>query len=338
MKFTYSPSISLTKSYLLSKYTEEQYMSYYLQHPVDKKIFRSPLRKDNNPTCGFYRNKHGELIFHDFATGQHLNFIGVVQELYHITYHQAIKQIAKDFHIVESNVTYHKYIKSVPKFEDKGPAKIGVKIKDFTESELKWWKSFGITYKTLKKFHVYSCENVFLNDNLFTTGSKLTFGYYGGKRNGYELWRIYYSQRREYRFLTNWPSKKIQGFDELPKYGDLLVITKSMKDVMAMYEFKITACAPNSETQFVCDSVLEQLKQRFKHIIVLYDNDRAGMANMAKLRRLHPELDYFCIPKGYAKDFTDTYKKFGKQKMTDYIKEVLKYFKNKWVEKSSHSC
>lgn len=332
MKFTYSPIIPLTKSYLLTKYSEEQYMSYYIQHPINNKIFKSPLRNDKNPTCGFYRNIRGELIFHDFATGQHLNFIGVVRELYHLNYNQALQQIASDFHIKESNVHNTKYVQYIPKFVDKGPANIRVKIKEFTESELKWWGSFGISAKTLKKFHVYSCQNVFLNGNLFTTNSKLTFGYYGGKRNGIELWRIYYSQRKEYRFLTNWPSKKIQGYDQLPKYGNLLVITKSMKDVMSLYEFGITACAPNSETQFVTDSVLEQLQQRFKHIIVFYDNDKSGKYNMAKLRHLYPTLDYFCIPKGYAKDFTDTYKKFGKQKITRFIIQVLKYFKQKWQE------
>lgn len=332
MKFTYNSKVPLTKSFLLEHYTEEQYMSYYLRHPIDKKLFCSPIRKDKRPTCSFYRNKRNELIFHDFGSGQHLNFIGIVEEMYHISYHQALLQIAKDFNLCKSNVVNVKHINSIPKFENKGPANIRVKIKDFTESELKWWKSFGISHKTLKKYHVYSCENVFLNDNLFTTNSKLTFGYYGGKVNNIELWRIYYSQRKEYRFLTNWPSKKIQGFDQLPKYGDILVITKSMKDVMSMYELGITACSPNSETQWISDSVLQQFKERFKHIIVMYDNDRAGLLNMAKLRHLHPELDYFCIPKEYAKDFTDTYKKYGKVKMIEFIKQVKSYFNYKWQE------
>lgn len=337
MKFTYESKIPLTKSFLLEHYSEEQYMSYYLRHPIDKKLFCSPIRKDKNPTCSFYRNKRNELIFHDFGSGQHLNFIGVVEEMYHISYHQALLQIAKDFNLVKSNVVNIRHIDTIPKFENKGPANIRVKVKEFSEAELKWWKSFGITYKTLKKYHVYSCENVFLNDNLFTTNSKLTFGYYGGKKNGVELWRIYYSQRKEYRFLTNWPSKKIQGFDQLPKYGNILIITKSMKDVMAMYELGLTACSPNSETQFVTDSVLQQLKERFKHIIVMYDNDRAGLLNMAKLRHLHPELDYFCIPKEYAKDFTDTYKKYGKVKMIEFIKQVKSYFEYKWLEKELFS-
>ena len=44
-----------------------------------------------------------------------------------------------------------------------------------------------------------------------------------------------------------------------------------MKDVMCLYSFGIPAIAPNSETQFVSEKVLEELKQRFKHIVLLYD-------------------------------------------------------------------
>lgn len=332
MKFSYNPPIKVTKQYILNKYSQEEIFAYYLHYIPDKKLHKSQIRIDNNPTVGFFKSNDDTIVYHDFATGQGFDCIGYVQEMYHITYHQALLQIAKDFNITKSNIVNTRHINYIPKFESKGPANIRVKIKDFTEPELKWWKGFGISYKTLKKFHVYSCENVFLNDNLFTTNSKLTFGYYGGKVNNIELWRIYYSQRKEYRFLTNWPSKKIQGFDQLPKYGDILVITKSMKDVMSMYELGITACAPNSETQFISDSVLNQLKERFKHIIVMFDNDKAGLLNMAKLRHLHSDLDYFCIPKKYAKDFTDTYKKYGKVKMIEFIKQVKDYFEYKWLE------
>ena len=60
MNFTFEPKI--TKGYLLSKYSEETYMEYYLGIKVKKGLFRSPLRQDNTPTCSFYRNKSGELI------------------------------------------------------------------------------------------------------------------------------------------------------------------------------------------------------------------------------------------------------------------------------------
>lgn len=327
MNFTLQPQI--TKSFLLSKYSEETYMSYYLGLPVKKGLFKNPLRRDNKVTCSFYRNKSNELIFHDFATGQHLNFISVVMTKFDVPYYSAINIIAKDFGFKQGNGQHKVIIKeSAKKFESKGPAKIQVEIKEFTKPELDWWKSYGITLEILKKYHVYSCKNIFLNDNLFTTDSKLTFGYYGGKLDGLELWRIYYSQRHEYRFLTNWPAKKIQGFEQLPKDGKLLIITKSMKDVMCLNSLGISAIAPNSENLFISDNVLEILKQRFKYIVVLYDNDLPGIHNMNKIRRQHPELVYTWIPRKYeAKDISDFYKKWKRYKTLEFIKESIKRLK-----------
>ena len=71
------------------------------------------------------------------------------------------------------------------------------------------------------------------------------------------------------RFLTKWKSNQIQGARRLPKYGgDLLIIQKSMKDVMCMYELGIIAIAPNSENLFLNDNQLEKVKNKFKRIIV----------------------------------------------------------------------
>lgn len=305
MRFDFNFKPRLTRDYLLTLNSEEYYMTHYLGIPVKKGLFKNPLRNDHKVTCSFYRNKAGNLIFHDFATNQHLDFINVVMEKYHVNYYQALKIIASD-NAPKVNIPIVTFSKS--------ETKIQVQIKDFTKNELDWWKSFGISESTLKKYRVYSCKAVFLNDKLFTIDTPLTFGYYGGKYHGIELWRIYYSQRKEYRFIGNWPTKKIQGFEQLPKKDDLLVITKSMKDVMCLYELGITAIAPNSETQWISKNVLEQLKARFKHIIVFYDNDRPGKYNMAKIRRQYPELKYFFIPNKYgAKDVSDFVKKYGKE-------------------------
>ena len=55
----------------------------------------------------------------------------------------------------------------------------------------------------------------------------------------------------------------------LPKTGDSVVITKSLKDVMCLYEYGISAIAPCSENMFLTDSQYEKLKNRFKHIGLL---------------------------------------------------------------------
>ena len=74
LDFEFTPDI--TKEFLHSKYSDETYFEYYLGFPVTKKLFTSVLRSDKKPTCSFYRNKNGDLIYKDFGTGDGFNFIG----------------------------------------------------------------------------------------------------------------------------------------------------------------------------------------------------------------------------------------------------------------------
>ena len=331
MDFSFQPKI--TKELILSRFSEEQLMEYYLHIPVKKGLFRSPLRRDKQPTCSFYRNKSGTLIFKDFATGQHLNIFDVVQYIFKCNYFESLRIIANDFGIVRDN-TLHKNPGKINlnpvKIKDKEISKIQIEIQEFTDNELKWWGKYGISKDILKRFNVYSCKHVFLNDQLFAKSQQHCpiFGYYGKKYQGLELWRCYFPKRTSFRFITNWPSKKIQGYDQLPKKGKLLVITKSMKDSMCLYSCGITACAPNSENLFISDKVLDDLKNRFENIVVLYDNDRPGLYNMAKIRKEHPELTYVFIPKRYgSKDISDFYKDHGRKETLNLIKTFILWLK-----------
>lgn len=331
MDFSFQPKI--TKELILSRFSEEQLMEYYLHIPVKKGLFRSPLRRDKQPTCSFYRNKSGTLIFKDFATGQHLNVFDVVQSIFRCDYFESLRIIANDFGIVRDNALHKnpgKINLNPIKIKDKEISKIQIEVQEFTDSELKWWGRYGISKDILKRFDVYSCKHVFLNDQLFAESQQHCpiFGYYGKKYHGLELWRCYFPKRTSFRFITNWPSKKIQGYDQLPKKGKLLVITKSMKDSMCLYSCGITACAPNSENLFIPDKVLEDLKNRFENIVVLYDNDRPGLYNMAKIRKEHPELTYVFIPKRYgSKDISDFYKDHGRKETLNLIKTFILWLK-----------
>lgn len=331
MDFSFKPKIS--KELILSRFSEEQLMEYYLHLPVKKGLFRSPLRKDRQPTCSFYRNDTGTLIFKDFATGQHLNVFGIVQEIFKCNYYDALRIIANDMGIVRDKTLHKnpgKINENPTKISDKEVSRIQVEIQDFTDLELKWWGKYGITPEILKKFNVYSCKHVFLNGELFAKSQQHCpiFGYYGKKYQGLELWRCYFPKRTSFRFITNWPSKKIQGYDQLPKTGKLLIITKSMKDTMCLYSCGITACAPNSENLFISDSMLDELKSRFDYIVVFYDNDRPGLHNMAKIRRIHPELIYVSIPKRYgSKDISDFYKDYGRKETLNLIKNFVLWLK-----------
>lgn len=321
----------ITKEFLLSKNSEETYMSTYLGIPVKRGLLVSPLRNDHRPTASFYRSrKSGDLIFHDFGTGFHGNFIAVVMELNHCTYPKALQIIAEDFHLVDK-VSSRPSIKvriTDTIIEEKSDTLIQIEDRPFTEKELQWWKDFGITEKTLKRYKVHSCNSVFLNGNYFCSPSSrsFAFGYYGGMKNGMQLWRIYFPQKKQFRFLSNWDKHIIQGAKQLPDTSDFLCITKSLKDVMLLHELGIPAIAPCSELLFLSDAQLERIKTRFKKIVCLYDNDLPGVTNLRKIRRAHPELDYFIIPRRYkAKDASDFCKLYGFEK-TKECAEKLKYY------------
>lgn len=324
--------IKLTTSYILSIISEEAIFAYYTGEPVDKKLRCSHLREDKHPTCGYYRGSTGRLRLKDFATGDNFNCFEYVKAKFSCSYNQALKIIATDFGLInDSGIAKNKHeLPTPPVFEKSGFTNIRVEIKAFSESELKWWGDFGISEKILKKYKVFSCKNVFLNNNIISTSSDHCpiYGYYGGKKEKIELWKIYFPKRKRYRFLTNYSAKFIQGYKQLPNEGKVLVITKSLKDVMCLYSLGIPAIAPNSETLEVKENLLETLQSRFKYIAYFYDSDLPGIHNMRKIKKKFPDLFYFWIPRSFeAKDISDFYKKYGREKTLALVKKAINLLK-----------
>jgi len=324
----------ITKELLLSQYSQETFMEHYLGIPVKKGLFCSPsiIRSDRKPTCAFYKDKKGILKYKDFA-GPTFDFVGAVMYIYNCTYYKALRIIANDFGFI----SVPKMEKNLPKISYSGTvlqetekARIQVEIQEFSKKELDWWESFGISLNTLKKFKVYSIKSVFLNGNYFTSSTPTTpiYGYYGGEStSGDEFWRLYMPTKIKYRFLSNWNATMIQGAKQLPKDGDFIVVTKSLKDVMSLYEFGITAIAPNSENLFLTEAQYIKLEQRFKQVYLLYDRDLAGVRAANKIRKKFLSLIVLLVPK--VKDFADYVKKYGTLKTFNLI--------DKWLEKRKQS-
>ena len=319
----------VTRELLLSKNSQETYFEHYLGVPVKKGLFRSPsvIRSDANPTCSFYKNKNNILMYKDFA-GPTFDFIGCVMYLFNCNYYNALRIIAHDFNIIPiadipRNPPKIQYTNTV--LEKTSKSRIEVELKEFSEKELKWWEGFGISKNTLKKFQVYSIKSIFLNGVYFSSSSESSpiYGYYGGTASdGAELWRLYMPTKRNYRFLSNWSQEMIQGSKQLPKSGEFVVITKSMKDVMSLYEFGITAIAPNSENLFLTEPQYNKIKSRFNQVYLLYDRDLPGVKSANKIRKKFKEVQVLLTPK--TKDFSDYVKKYGIMKTFKLVEEWLK--------------
>ena len=326
---TYS---NIKREDILAKVSEEMIFEHY-GVPIKKGLFCSKLRNDNHPTVSLYRSRNGSLLYKDFGS----NFCGdcfvFVAALFNVSYQEALKIIANDFNIIQdSKLQVHKAeIKYTgTKFKEVSETEIQVEIRDFKDYELWWWLKYGITEKTLKKFNVFSCKNIWLNGNVFhyEKDNQLVFGYYGGIRNGIERWRIYHPRQKTYKFIGNWKSIMLQGAHQLPKQGgDYLVITKSLKDVMVLYELGIPAIAPCSEHMFMTDKQYEKLCTKFTHVLCCYDNDLPGIQGLNKIHKSHPELKVCFIPRKYnAKDISDFYKLYGKDKTLELINWAKRYY------------
>ena len=119
----------------------------------------------------------------------------------------------------------------------------------------------------------------------------------------------------------------------LPKSGDFIIITKAQKDEMLLYEYGIPAVAPCSENEFLSDAQYKKIKSRFKHCILLWDNDLPGISAANKIRKKYPDLEVVFLPiKGPDKDISDFRKAHGHKKTLELIEQTKAYYEKKWAE------
>lgn len=317
----------LTKELIESKISQETLISNYYGVPIKKGLFCAKHRTDSHPTCCYYK-RNGRIYIKDFGSDYHGDWIYVVKQKFNCNYYDALAIAANDFDIQKiPHLNKNKVKISNESLSENQQSIIRVEIRDFQQYELDWWNKFGISLQTLKKFRVFSCKNIWINDHIIhlETNNQLVFGYYGGIKDNIEQWKLYWPNNKKYKWLSNRDSSQLQGARMLPKSGgDLIIIQKSLKDVMLLYEFGIPSVAPNSENVFLSDEQLMKLKSKFKRIIVWYDNDAPGKAYLEKIKKEHPELDYFYIPEDFKeKDFSDFYKKYGKDEATKFLNKYI---------------
>ena len=204
---------------------------------------------------------------------------------------------------------------------------IGVVRQEFTETDINYWKQFNITVETLKKFGVSSIK-YYLCNGIVKSIYKEDNPMYAYKV--YNHFKIYKPLADKYtKWRNNLTELDIQGFKQLPKTGDILIITKSMKDVMCLYEMGIPAISPSSESTFIPDKILEQLKKRFKRIIILFDRDSSGCKNSIKIWNKYKLKPLFINKSFKSKDISDAIKNNSFDIVKEWIIKEINNERNK---------
>jgi len=307
----YSTKTAITVSLrdLLDKVTDYDIYSYYIGAFKPGRLLNSPLRPDDKiPSFAIFASKTGGLLFKDHGTGVAGNAIKFVKLYRGIdTREELEKELLRIVRRMNPNqaVRTNTYEKASSNVTD-----IGIVRQSFNTVDKQYWKQFHISIDTLKHFNVWSIK-YFLCNSVVRGTYKETSPMYAYKV--YDKFKIYRPLASKYtKWRTNLTNRHVQGLAELPEEGgNLLIITKSLKDVMCLYEMGYNAIAASSETTFIPEDILQDLRNKWKHIVILYDRDRTGMANARQYSKQYGFDALFVHKKFKAKDISDAVRDNG---------------------------
>lgn len=313
---------NITLDWILSKVTEYDIYAKYIGQFKVGMIYNSPFRKDKNPSFGIYYSKRTkQLLFKDHGTGECGNVIKFVSLFTGKTEYNGILSDIVD----KLNITNNTKLVSSKQYIQPTETVIGVVRQEFTDVDINYWKQFNISINTLKKFNVNSIKYYLCNGIVKGTYKRENPMYAYKVYNNFKIYRPLADKYTKWR--NNLTDYDIQGYEQLPQKGDILFITKSMKDVMCLHEMGYPAVSPSSESTFLPKDVLEQLKTRFKRIIILFDRDTAGVKRSRKLSRETGLEAMFINKKFKAKDVSDAVKANSFEEIKNWLNETIKNYR-----------
>lgn len=310
----------------------ERYCSGFIK--LDYK-FSSEIRTDPNPSCSITW-LNGDYLYHDFGNGDSLRAINYVMCKFNINYFEALYKIQCDFNLDLNPTLLLKQLKSnyldvenknsnINNSKQKQPKIIEIKRRSFSNiDKLYWYDRYAIHSETLNKLKIIPIKEFWINRiNYLAEKQSYSYDYYW--ENGVFRRKLY--QPNLPTDHGKWYSNGgliVQGEGCLPYKGDLLIITKSLKDVAALYELGYTAIAPTSESSWLPESYFIKQAKRFDRLVILFDNDKTGKQK-AEAFSYKYTLPYIEIPieiKG-CKDISDTIYSKGFDFAKNLIKELL---------------
>lgn len=308
----------LTKEFILDTYSEYDIYAFYLGHSFNVgEVFNSPLRVDKTPSFGIFKAKNGSLLFKDLSTGESGNCFKFIQ----------LKEQKKTLQHVLIDIYLKMFLKKVapsnyiPQHKDK--VNISIFKGKWADYDLEYWSKFNITEDILNYYNVYKAYKVYKDDDLIMTHNRLNPIYAYKIFNSYKIYRPL--AEKDKKWAGNCSLYDIGGYQQLPEQGDLLIISKALKDVMFWYSLGYSAVCPSSETASIPEHIIDILKSRFKTIIICLDNDTPGINAAKKLSKKH-NLPYTHIPTDIEeKDLTDFCSSYGIDRTKILIQNLLSH-------------
>lgn len=295
--------------------------AYYCNVSIDKfdgtdfKINSVFTDTDITPSLSLYYYNNA-YWFNDFSSGQKGSAIRLVELLFRLTTAEAMSRIVADYNgwVLGGGVYSENQIMVKDKYRV-----TGYDLRTWSSIDKGFWVPFNIGSKLLDRYCVKPLSRYQMDragaDPLVFSNTKM-YGYFDSSDN---LCKIYQPNTdRKFIKVQNY----IQGESQVLGRPYLLYLS-SLKDIMSFESLKLDmdTKAPDSENTMLPQEVVEMDLQTYRRILVLFDNDEAGIKAANRYKEMYNITPVFL---NYGeKDFSDHMKKFGRSKVARWIVPLI---------------
>lgn len=319
---------------ILELVDEYQLYCFYLQTDImiDQKMptpdiirTRRNIAPDRNPSLVVYVAKartetprYNEFLFKEHSIGVCGDIFKLVQELFgYSTRKEAMHRICRDFGL--GGAPKSETINVLPSYERKymDPIHIQIKSRPFNTRDFLFWDRANVDERILRMYFVKALQAFWLAEDQKIPSYPSGLGYSYEIDGRYQLY-FPYTRNKAKKFRMNWGPYDIPGFHQLGPQRDLLIITKSMKDVMCLRSYGYDAIACKGENAVLMPEVIAWCKENYKRVLVLFDNDGKHKADAY-------EFEKIWIPKEEEtdKDISDYTDNHGPKQASKLLKSLI---------------
>tara|TARA_B110000977_G_scaffold21200_1_gene25337 strand:- start:11263 stop:12240 length:978 start_codon:yes stop_codon:yes gene_type:complete len=280
-------------------------------------IFNS---NDKTPSfCIYVDTSVMQYKFKDFSTGTNGSKIDLVMHLFNMTFSNASIKIVDDYNEAMRNGKV-KFVTLTPEVKWKMDY---IQTRNWNQTDADFWLSFNIGSSLLKEYNVKALDYYTMikekQDGLekMTFQKPTTYGYFTDDGSLIKIYQPLSSKHKFYNVLDY-----MQAFDQLTYTQPYLVICSSLKDAMCLksFNYKLEVIAPSSENSMIKPYVINNLKNKYKKVITLFDNDDAGKNAIDKYAQAY-NINGCAL--SICKDISDAVKKYGVEKVNAELKPLL---------------
>ena len=319
-----------TKSY--DRVSDFDILSYYLNIKKIPAKIHSPLRDDKKPSFGLFTADGETVRYIDFATGEKGNIVKLMSLYWNISYEEALERIKSEIGTKQMPTPIMRITRLHSTESGEHNIKIGVKVRDWEQYDIDFWESYGISLPWLKFGDVYPISHVVLHheDGKMTFGAEKYAYAYIEHKDGIVSTKVYQPFSETRKWINDHDSSVWDLWSKIPDNGENLIITSSRKDALCIWENSgIPSLSLQAEGYIPKRHVVEQLKQRFNNVFVLYDNDFKSKENHGLIfgKRMADEFNItmLLIPEEYqTKDPSDFCKAYGRDETRKLINKLIK--------------